>query len=165
MSFPWLTVLMAVPLVGAAVVAFLPKRGDGTLAKQVALGVSLVALAIAAVIGFGYDVNGGYQYTEEHEWIAVFGAHYPAMTLVEVADLLEDGALVEASLAEGGALGRVGDLQAVDDEPLALKQVCTFIEQTPFLKLVGSYDSAVEALKARLVYLTGRASNNPWPSI
>ena len=37
---------------------------------------------------------------------------------------------------------------AVDDEPLALKQVCTFIEQTPFLKLAGSYDSAVEALKA-----------------
>jgi len=26
---------------------------------------------------------------------AVFGAHYPAMTLVQVADLLEDGALVE----------------------------------------------------------------------
>ena len=26
---------------------------------------------------------------------AVFGAHFPAMTLVEVADLLEDGALVE----------------------------------------------------------------------
>ncbi|HLT46719.1 MAG TPA: RidA family protein [Rubricoccaceae bacterium] len=26
---------------------------------------------------------------------AVFGTHYPAMTLVEVADLLEDGALVE----------------------------------------------------------------------
>lgn len=26
---------------------------------------------------------------------AVFGSHYPAMTLVEVADLLEDGALVE----------------------------------------------------------------------
>jgi NADH-quinone oxidoreductase subunit M len=67
---------MAVPLVGAVVVAFLPKRGDGTLAKQVAFGVSLVALAIAAVIGVGYDVNGGYQYTEEHEWIAVFGAHY-----------------------------------------------------------------------------------------
>lgn len=37
---------------------------------------------------------------------------------------------------------------AVDDEPLALKQVCTFIEQTPFLRLVGHYSSAVEALKA-----------------
>ena len=76
MSIPWLTLSMAVPLVGAVVVALLPKRGDGTLAKQVALGVSLVVLVIAAVIGLGYDVNGGYQYTEQHEWIAVFGAHY-----------------------------------------------------------------------------------------
>lgn len=37
---------------------------------------------------------------------------------------------------------------AVDDEPLALGLVCSFIEQTGFLKLVGRYASAVEALKA-----------------
>lgn len=37
---------------------------------------------------------------------------------------------------------------AVDDEPLALGLVCKFIGQTPFLKLVGRYSSAVEALKA-----------------
>jgi two-component system response regulator LytT len=37
---------------------------------------------------------------------------------------------------------------AVDDEPLALGLVCAFIEQTPFLKLVGKFSSAVEALKA-----------------
>jgi two-component system response regulator LytT len=36
---------------------------------------------------------------------------------------------------------------AVDDEPLALALLCTFIEQTPFLKLVGRYGSGVEALK------------------
>ncbi|UPL50260.1 LytR/AlgR family response regulator transcription factor [Hymenobacter sublimis] len=36
---------------------------------------------------------------------------------------------------------------AVDDEPLALKLVSAFIEQTPFLKLVGRYSSAVEALR------------------
>ena len=36
---------------------------------------------------------------------------------------------------------------AVDDEPLALALICTFIEQTPFLKLVGRYGSGVEALK------------------
>jgi len=36
---------------------------------------------------------------------------------------------------------------AVDDEPLALGLVCKFIEQTPFLKLVGRYSSAVDALK------------------
>lgn len=37
---------------------------------------------------------------------------------------------------------------AVDDEPLALGLVCTFIEQTPFLNLVGRFSSAVEALRA-----------------
>ncbi len=36
---------------------------------------------------------------------------------------------------------------AVDDEPLALGLVCSFIEKTPFLNLVGRYSSAVEALQ------------------
>ena len=35
---------------------------------------------------------------------------------------------------------------AVDDEPLALKLVETFIGQTPFLKLISSCDNAVEAM-------------------
>lgn len=73
---PWLTVLMAVPLVGAAVVALLPSRADGTTTKQVALGFSLLTFAVAAGIGVGYDVGGGFQYTEEADWIAAFGAHY-----------------------------------------------------------------------------------------
>ena len=37
---------------------------------------------------------------------------------------------------------------AVDDEPLALGLVTSFIGQTPFLNLVGKFSSAVEALKA-----------------
>ncbi|MGI4874116.1 MAG: LytR/AlgR family response regulator transcription factor [Janthinobacterium lividum] len=36
---------------------------------------------------------------------------------------------------------------AIDDEPLALALLCTFIEQTPFLKLLGRYGSGVEALQ------------------
>lgn len=36
---------------------------------------------------------------------------------------------------------------AIDDEPLALGLVKSFIEKTPFLKLVGAYSSAVEALE------------------
>ena len=36
---------------------------------------------------------------------------------------------------------------AVDDEPLALALLCTFIAQTPFLKLLGRYGSGVEALQ------------------
>ncbi|PBJ08258.1 LytTR family DNA-binding domain-containing protein [Flavobacterium sp. ACN6] len=35
---------------------------------------------------------------------------------------------------------------AVDDEPLALKLVETFIQQTPFLELIASCDNAVEAM-------------------
>ena len=37
---------------------------------------------------------------------------------------------------------------AVDDEPLALGLVSKFIDQTPFLNLVGRFSGAVDALKA-----------------
>ena len=37
---------------------------------------------------------------------------------------------------------------AVDDEPLALGLVSSFVQQTPFLNLIGKFSSAVEALKA-----------------
>lgn len=36
---------------------------------------------------------------------------------------------------------------AVDDEPLALGLVCSFIESTPFLRLAGSFSSGVKALE------------------
>ncbi|PAW95125.1 DNA-binding response regulator [Mucilaginibacter sp. MD40] len=37
---------------------------------------------------------------------------------------------------------------AVDDEPVALKLVTSYIEQTPFLHLMATYTNAIEALKA-----------------
>ncbi len=36
----------------------------------------------------------------------------------------------------------------MDDEPLALGLVCTFIEKTPFLELAGSFSNGVDALQA-----------------
>lgn len=36
---------------------------------------------------------------------------------------------------------------AIDDEPLALGLIVSFIEKTPFLKLTGAYASAIEALE------------------
>lgn len=36
---------------------------------------------------------------------------------------------------------------AVDDEPLALGLIVSFIEQTPFLKLAGSFSSGIKALE------------------
>lgn len=75
-DFPWLTLLVALPLVGALVVAFLP-QGRGALAKQVALAFAVGAVGIAVVVAALYDVgDGGMQLTETHEWIAAFGVHY-----------------------------------------------------------------------------------------
>lgn len=37
---------------------------------------------------------------------------------------------------------------AVDDEPLALQLLCDYIQKTPYLNLVASYTSSVEALKS-----------------
>ena len=47
------------------------------LAKQVALGFSLVTLAVVAYVAIAFDTGGDrYQFTETHEWIRVFGAHW-----------------------------------------------------------------------------------------
>ena len=76
MSFPWLTTAMLLPIVGAVVVAMLP-AGRGALPKQVALAFSLLTLVVVAVVGLGFEPGGArYQFTETHEWIAAFGAHY-----------------------------------------------------------------------------------------
>lgn len=37
---------------------------------------------------------------------------------------------------------------AVDDEPLALNLICSYIEQTPFMELVSKYDNGIDALKS-----------------
>lgn len=36
---------------------------------------------------------------------------------------------------------------AVDDEPVSLNLICSYIEQTPFLHLVGRFSNGIEALK------------------
>jgi NADH-quinone oxidoreductase subunit M len=76
MSFPWLTVLLVVPLLGGAVVAFLP-RSRPDLAKWTALGVSLVTLAVSLAVLAQYDLDGsGFQLSEQHPWIETLGVHY-----------------------------------------------------------------------------------------
>ncbi len=73
---PWLTVLGVVPLVGAAVVAALPKGRD-LLAKQIALGVSLVVVALTVLMALQFDAAGPtFQFVESHEWIPAFGISY-----------------------------------------------------------------------------------------
>jgi NADH-quinone oxidoreductase subunit M len=71
----WLTLLLLLPFVGAIATMLVP-RVNATLAKQVALGFSLVTLVLTAIVAIGYHRNGAGDYAETHTWIKAFGAHY-----------------------------------------------------------------------------------------
>ncbi len=76
MSFPWLTVIGAIPLAGSIVLAALP-ADRAKLAKQVALVTTLVTLALAIAMAVQYAPNGDrFQFTEQVSWISSFGVHY-----------------------------------------------------------------------------------------
>lgn len=76
MNFPWLTTLVVLPLIGALVVAFLPR--NSTAVRPVALGFSLASLAvgIAAATQFQIGSSEQFQLTEQHAWIPQFGVSY-----------------------------------------------------------------------------------------
>jgi NADH-quinone oxidoreductase subunit M len=76
MSFPWLTVIGAVPLVGATVVAALPAASVKRV-KQVALGFSLVTLALTIAMATQFAPHGDrFQFNQDVSWIPAFGIHY-----------------------------------------------------------------------------------------
>nr|BFE85646.1 hypothetical protein GCM10020093_082470 [Planobispora longispora] len=73
---PWLSILMAVPVLGAVGVALLPKGSD-KLAKQLALAVSLVVLALTVAMAVQFSPDGNrFQFEEKYAWIPSFGVHY-----------------------------------------------------------------------------------------
>ena len=76
-GFPWLTVLIVLPLVGAAVVWSLPASARAW-SRHIAIGVSLVELVLAAVVALSFDtaIAGTYQFSEAHEWIPAIGTSY-----------------------------------------------------------------------------------------
>ncbi|HSK27902.1 MAG TPA: NADH-quinone oxidoreductase subunit M [Jiangellales bacterium] len=73
MTFPWLTTLVALPAVGALLVALVPAVRD-RLAKQLALGVSLLVLAVTIGAALQFSVGGPqFQLTEQYEWVGSLG--------------------------------------------------------------------------------------------
>ena len=74
-DFPWLLVIGAVPLVGAALVAASPKvRSDA--ARWLALGVSLLTFALTVVMALAFETRGErFQFEEKIEWMPQFGVH------------------------------------------------------------------------------------------
>ncbi|MGC5332053.1 NADH-quinone oxidoreductase subunit M [Micromonospora sp. DT62] len=79
-DFPFLSVLTVAPLVGALVVAFLP-RSRPELAKQVALGWSLLVLVLSVVMWVTFEVGGDrFQFRESYTWIPNWGVSFTFAT-------------------------------------------------------------------------------------
>ncbi len=85
-SFPWLTVIGAIPLVGALVIAAIPAAGSddkgaraarNLLAKQIALVASLVTLGMTVAMAVKFSPDGpDFQFVQVYQWIPEFGVHY-----------------------------------------------------------------------------------------
>ncbi len=86
-GFPWLTILGAIPLAGALVIAAIPgmpangaeadRAARGLLSKRLALGFSVVTLGWFIAMVTQYKVGGpDYQFNETVSWIPQFGVHY-----------------------------------------------------------------------------------------
>jgi NADH-quinone oxidoreductase subunit M len=75
-EFPYLSVLTVAPLVGAVVVALLP-RTRPELAKRVALGWSLGVLVVAGAAWVAFQADGDrFQLRESYPWIPHWGVNF-----------------------------------------------------------------------------------------
>ena len=85
-SFPWLTVIGAIPLVGALIIALIPGAADDNdkvtqaardlLVKRVALLVSLITLGFTVAMAVKFSPSGPtFQFVQVYQWIPEFGVH------------------------------------------------------------------------------------------
>ena len=72
---PLLTLIVFVPLLGAVVVALLPKDKPH-LPRVVALAFALVDLALVGLLIARYDTGGGMQFVERHSWVPQANIQY-----------------------------------------------------------------------------------------
>jgi NADH-quinone oxidoreductase subunit M len=76
LSLPWMTILWAVPTLGAVLVMLIPATGRSA-AKWFALLVSVAVLVLTLIVAVGFDPSGPqYQFVEDHPWIPSFGTGY-----------------------------------------------------------------------------------------
>jgi NADH-quinone oxidoreductase subunit M len=71
-NFPVLTLLALLPALGALLILVVGSR----LARQVALGTSLLTLLVALLVAVGFSPGGGLQFVEQARWIRPLGVYY-----------------------------------------------------------------------------------------
>src|SRR6266704_3667657 len=118
-TFPWLTVIGAIPLVGAVVVALTPgqsapggaedRSARARLVKQLTLGFTLTTLAVTIAMALRFKPGGPtFQFTQTYQWIPQFGVHYAVgadgialVLIVMTAILMPVVVLASSNDAEG----------------------------------------------------------------
>ena len=72
-----LSALILVPLLGAALIGFLPQKKPDTIARSIALAIAVSVLILNMVLGFQFDPTiTGFQFTEDLPWIEWIGLNY-----------------------------------------------------------------------------------------
>jgi len=75
-DFPFLSILTLLPLVGAVVVALVPRQ-KAELAKTIAFGWSLVVLVLSIFMWIAFNVGGDrFQFRESYAWIPSWDARF-----------------------------------------------------------------------------------------
>ncbi|WP_277051515.1 NADH-quinone oxidoreductase subunit M [Ruania albidiflava] len=73
-DLPWLTVLIAVPAVAAALIWLVPALRK--IARPLGMAVAVLVLIGTIVMATGFDAAGGYQFTETYTWMAQLGVSW-----------------------------------------------------------------------------------------
>ncbi|MDQ1402153.1 MAG: NADH-quinone oxidoreductase subunit [Actinomycetota bacterium] len=76
MSFPLLTAIVLLPVIGAAVVALIPSNRDETI-RAVGLVASIGTAVLAVFLTINFKTgDGGFQFVTDHVWIRQFGVSW-----------------------------------------------------------------------------------------
>ncbi len=76
MTLPLVSLTIFSPLVGAILIAFVPRERPD-VARWLALATTLVAFAFSLIMLAGFRTAAtGFQFTEDVPWIPYFGIHY-----------------------------------------------------------------------------------------
>ncbi|MBN1094038.1 NADH-quinone oxidoreductase subunit M [Blastococcus sp. TML/M2B] len=118
-DFPFLVAMIAVPAVGAAVVAALPRARDA-LARQVALGVGLLVLLLAVLAAVAFDTGGErFQLTTSVAWIPDFGVDFAlGVDGIALVMLLLIGVLVPVVIGASWEEGARGPGEGAEERPM-----------------------------------------------
>ena len=153
-NFPWLTVLVALPAAGAALLGFVPplRRAAG---RVIALAIALVELAIgvyAAVTVFDWSAPASYQLYESRAWIPQIGVTWSvAVTSLGLVMILLALALVPLVLIAGWD----------EDEDRGAYPALVLALQAFMVLIFAAFDLAVfyfafEAMLIPLYFMIGR---------